>query len=249
MEVDFSKDIVIECCDNLELLGVQDSGSVDLIYSDILYGTGRNFGDYVDLKPIRREVEDHYIPRFLEMRRVLRDSGSVYIHVGVHISHWIRCLLDDVFGFENFRNEIIWHYNSAPRRRNCFGNRHDVLYRYSVSDEFVFNPMREPYSLSAPRGYEKERYYHSDGKVIGDVWALNMLGQNDKSERCGYPTQKPRSLIERVIRSSSNVGDVVADYYMGSGTTGAVCKELGRRFIGCDKSPRAVQISRDRCGC
>lgn len=68
MEIDFSKDIVIECCDNLELLGVQDSGSVDLIYSDILYGTGRNFGDYVDLKPIRREVEDHYIPRFLEMR-------------------------------------------------------------------------------------------------------------------------------------------------------------------------------------
>ena len=70
MHIDFSKDIVIECCDNLELSGVQDSGSVDLIYSDILYGTGRNFGDYVDLRPIRKDIEDHYIPRFLEMRRV-----------------------------------------------------------------------------------------------------------------------------------------------------------------------------------
>jgi site-specific DNA-methyltransferase (adenine-specific) len=238
--------IQIECCDNLELMSKIESGTVDLIYCDILYGTGRNFGDYQDLRPIRADIESHYLPRFIEMKRVLKQSGTIYIHTGVNTSHWIRCLMDDVFGYNNFRNEIIWYYNSAPRKKNCFGNRHDVIFRYSVSGDFVFNPIREPYSLSAPRGYEKERYYHSEGKVIGDVWQINILGQNDKTERTKYPTQKPKELIRRFVLASTNEGDTVADYYLGSGTTAVVCKELNRNFIGCDINPKAIEITNAR---
>jgi len=234
------------CQDNLELLKSQPDESIDLIYCDILYGTGRNFGEYQDLKPIRSEIESHYLPRLIEMKRVLRQNDTIYIHTGVNTSHWIRCLMDDVFGYNNFRNEIIWYYNSAPRKKNCFGNRHDVIFRYSVSDNFVFNPIREPYSLTAPRGYEKEKYYHSEGKVIGDVWQISILGQNDKTERTKYPTQKPKELISRFVLASTNEGDVVADYYLGSGTTAVVCKELSRNFIGCDINPKAIEITNAR---
>ena len=95
-------------------------------------------------------------------------------------------------------------------------------------------------------GYEKEKYYHPEGKVIGDVWQMNILGQNDKTERVGYDTQKPKSLIERVIKASSDEGDLVADFYLGSGTTAVVSKELGRNFIGCDISQRAVDLTLKR---
>ena len=238
--------IKIECCDNLELMSKMDSKSVDLIYSDILYGTGRNFGEYQDLKPKQDVIESHYLPRLIEMKRVLKQNGSIYLQMDTRINHWVRILMDKVFGYDNFRNEIIWHYNSAPRKKNCFGNRHDIIYRYSVTDNFTFNPIREPYSLTAPRGYEKEKYYHSEGKVIGDVWSINALGQNDKTERNGYPTQKPKDLIKRFVLASSNENDVVADYYLGSGTTAEVCKELNRNFIGCDINPKAIEITKAR---
>jgi len=236
----------VQCGDNLELLKSQPNESVNMIYCDILYGTGRNFGDYQDLKPIRSEIESHYLPRLIEMKRVLKQNGTLYFHTGMNTSHWVRCLLDDVFGYANFRNEIIWSYNSAPRKKNCFGNRHDVIYRYSVTDNFTFNPIREPYSLTAPRGYEKEKYYHSEGKVIGDVWNINILGQNDKTERNGYATQKPKELISRFVLASTNEGDLVADYYLGSGTTAKVCQELNRNFIGCDLNPKAIEITKAR---
>jgi DNA modification methylase len=232
--------------DNLELLKSQADNSVNMIYSDILYGTGRDFGDYVDLRPIRTEIEEHYAPRLEQMQRVLATNGTLYFHTGQHIAHWIRCLLDDYFGTQNFRNQIIWAYNSAPRKKDCFGNRHDVIYRYTKSDQFTFNPIREPYSPTAPRGYAKEKYYHPEGKVIGDVWNINILGQRDKSERVGYPTQKPVELIQRMILSSTNPGDLVADYYLGSGTTAIAAFRTGRDFIGCDISERAVQLTQQR---
>lgn len=236
----------IYSCDNLDLLSKLQDNSIDLIYSDILYGTGRNFGDYQDLKPIKSEIDDHYIPRIKEMRRVLKDSGTIYLQMDFRINHWIRLILDDIFGYDNFRNEIVWHYNSAPRKKLDFGNRHDIIYRYSKTDNYTFNPIREPYSLSAPRGYEKEKYYNPEGKVIGDVWNINMLGQNDKTERVGYATQKPLALIERIITASSNENDLVGDFYCGSGTTLVAAKKLKRNFIGCDLNPKAVEISDKR---
>lgn len=236
----------IRCCDNLELLMELPENHIDLIYCDILYGTGRNFGDYQDLKPDRKIIEEHYAPRLKEMHRVLKETGSIYLQMDTRINHWLRCIMDDVFGYGNFRNEIVWYYNSAPRKKNCFGNRHDTILRYSKTSDFLFNEIREPYSLSAPRGYEKEKYYHPEGKVIGDVWQINMLGQNDKTERLGYSTQKPKALVERIVRSSSDEGDRVADFYMGSGTATEVCKYLNRNFIGCDINEKAVEITRRR---
>jgi DNA modification methylase len=236
----------IECQDNLEFMKSIEDNSVDLIYCDILYGTGRKFSDYQDLKPIKSDIEDHYIPRLKEIFRVLKDTGTIYLQMDTKINHWIRCIMDDIFGYDNMRNEIIWFYNTAPRKKSDFGKRHDVIYRYSKTDNYKFNPVREPYSLTAPRGYEKEKYYHPEGKVIGDVWQMNILGQNDKKERVGYDTQKPKSLIERIIKSSSDEGDLVADFYLGSGTTAVVSKELNRNFIGCDINPNAIEITKSR---
>ncbi|MHA1558196.1 MAG: DNA methyltransferase, partial [Alphaproteobacteria bacterium] len=111
---------------------------------------------------------------------------------------------------------------------------------------FVFNPIREPYSKTAPRGYAKEKYYNKDGKVIGDVWQMPILGQNDKTERVDYDTQKPKKLLNQIINLSSNKNDLVADFYCGSGTSMIVAKELGRQYIGCDINQRAVDITNKR---
>lgn len=232
--------------DNLELLKTIPDNHINLIYCDILYGTGRNFGEYQDLQPNRNEINDHYLPRLIEMKRALKDDGLIYLQMDNNINHWVRCLLDDVFGYGNFRNEIIWHYNSAPRKKLDFGKRHDIIYRYSKTDNYYFNPIREPYSLSAPRGYEKEKYYNPEGKVIGDVWDIKILGQNDKTERVGYPTQKPLELIERIIKSSSREDDLIADFYMGSGTTCVAAKKLKRNYIGCDTSVIAFNKTKER---
>ena len=103
----------MQCDDNLELLKSQPDESVNMIYCDILYGTGRNFGDYQDLKPIRSEIESHYLPRLIEMKRVLKQNGSIYLQMDYRISHWMRILMDDVFGYDNFRNEIVWWYKTG----------------------------------------------------------------------------------------------------------------------------------------
>ena len=236
----------LENCDNLDLLKQLPDNHIDLIYCDILYGTGRNFGDYQDLKPIRSEIENHYLPRIKEMHRILKPTGTIYLQMDYRINHWIRCILDDIFGYNNFKNEIVWYYNSAPRKNGCFGHRHDTILRYSKTDNFKFNEIREPYSENIGIREPKKHYYHPDGKVIGDVWQINILGQNDKKERNGYATQKPKTLLERIIKASSNEGDLVADFYIGSGTTGEVAIELNRSFIGCDINPRAIEIAEKR---
>lgn len=237
---------MIECCDNLDFLKRIESDTVDLIYCDILYGTGRKFSDYQDLKPIKSEIEEHYVPRLKEMYRVLKQTGTIYLQMDTKINHWIRCIMDDIFGYEMMRNEIVWYYNTAPRKKLDFGKRHDIILRYTKSDNYKFNPPREPYSETAPRGYEKEKYYHPEGKVIGDVWQINILAQNDKTERVGYDTQKPKSLIERIIKSSSDENDLVADFYAGSHTTGEAALSLNRRYIGCDINPRSLEIGMKR---
>lgn len=235
---------------NLEVLNELPDSCINLIYSDVLHGTGKDFGDFKDLKPIKSEIYDFYLPRIKEFWRVMSDKSQIYLQCDYRINHWLRDMLDQVFGYENFRNEIIWNYNSAPRKKGCFSNRHDTILRYSKSNIFTFNDdlVREPYELSAPRGYEKEKYYHPLGKVMSDVWQINMLGQNDKKERCGYATQKPYALIERIVKSSSLEGDLVGDFFLGSGTTALVCRDLNRRFIGCDISEKAVKITKQRLG-
>jgi len=246
--------------DNLELLKSQPNESVDLIYSDILYGTGKNFGEYKDLKPKQDVIESHYLPRLIEMKRVLKQNGSIYLQMDTRINHWMRILMDKVFGYKNFRNEIVWCYSGGGRKKKDFAEKHDVILRYSKTDNYIFNEVRIPYTkgsgadraLKSGKIMDKNingKVYkwkpNKDGKVMEDWIEIPFLNSMS-NERLGYPTQKPKELIKRFVLVSSNEGDTVADYYLGSGTTAKVCKDLNRNFIGCDISPNAIELTKTR---
>ena len=234
--------------DNLELLLSQPDESVDLIYCDILYGTGRNFGDYQDLKPIRSEIEAHYLPRLKEMHRVLKSTGSIYLQMDTRINHWMRILMDDVFGYDNFRNEIIWSYDWGGRVKNKWNSKHDNIIFYTKTNKYNLNPEKVDRKINEAT---KKRMLYKVAMIKDDktfptcVWNIPTINAMSK-ERNGYKTQKPKTLIERIIKASSNEGDTVADYYLGSGTTAVVCKELNRNFIGCDINPKAIEITNAR---
>lgn len=242
--------MAIYCENNLRLLTITENNSIDCIYNDILYNTGKNLPDFNDNLGSIQDAIDFYCVRFVEMKRVLKDSGLLYIHCDNNLSHYLKVLLDQVFGIDQFRNEIIWYYNSVPRKKKDFGKRHDVILRYSKTDDYYFNDnspyVRQPYSPTAPRGYEKEKYYDNRGKILDDVWRINILGQNDKTERVGYSTQKPKELLYPIIDSSCPKNGVFADFFCGSGTSLAVAKELGRKYIGCDINPKAIEITKRR---
>jgi site-specific DNA-methyltransferase (adenine-specific) len=248
--------------DNMELMKTIESNTIDLIYCDILYGTGRKFKDYQDLKPNRIEIENHYIPRLKEMHRILKPTGSIYLQMDTKINHWVRCIMDDIFGYERMLNEIIWCYRSQGFNKNKWSEKHDVILLYAKSKEWTFNleAVREnEIGESTQKRWHKEIKEHGlipttkNGKVYlnspysppRDWINMNALPQAH-SERNGYDTQKPKELIAKFINASSNEGDLVADFYAGSFTTAEVCKELNRNFIGCDINPLALEISKQR---
>ena len=241
----------IYCMDNLELLKTIESNTIDLIYCDILYGTGRNFGDYQDLKPIRSDIESHYLPRLKEMYRVLKNTGSIYLQMDTRINHWVRCIMDDIFGYERMLNEIIWCYKSGGSCKKSFSKKHDVILCYTKKKKYTFNFQKEKSYGSGGGGQGGKVEYFNDEKGtynfvgIKDWWEISMLSTTH-SERINYATQKPKELIERIIKISSNEGDLVADFYCGSGTTAEVCKELNREYIICDINPNAIEITKKR---
>ena len=256
--------VICRAVDNLELLLSQPDESVDLIYCDILYGTGRNFGDYQDLKPIRSEIEAHYLPRIKEMHRVLKSTGSIYLQMDTRINHWMRCIMDDIFKYDNFRTEIVWFYNSQGKTDKEWNRKHDVILYYTKGKQWTFNAKDVMDSITDltykrfkseidKKGYytcfkngKEYKYYLENGSLPKDWFEdVTYISRNNK-ELTGYPTQKPKALIERLIKASSNEGDTVADYYLGSGTTAVVCKELNRNFIGCDINPKAIEITNTR---
>lgn len=222
--------------DNLKLMKQIQDSYIDLIYCDLLYGTGRNFGDYQDLKADKKIIEDFYIPRIQEMYRILKPTGSIYLHMDWRIVHWIRCILDDVFEHKNFRNEIIWEYGLGGSGNKEFAKKHDNILFYTKSKDYLFNLQYEPATSNAMKGKMKK---------MTDVWDIPTLN-NMAKERVGYDTQKPKELLKRIVKASSNEGDVVADFFCGSGTTGVVAKELGRSYIMCDISKKAIKISEER---
>ncbi len=239
--------VMCRAVDNLELLKSQPDESVDLIYCDILYGTGRNFGDYQDLKPIRSEIESHYLPRLKEMHRVLKSTGSIYLQMDTRINHWVRCIMDDIFGYDKFRNEIIWSYDWGNRTEK-WNAKHDTILFYSKTHKYILTPEKVKRNIKDST-IKRMKY---KGAMIKDnltyptcVWDIPTINGMAK-ERVGYATQKPKALIERIIKASTNEGDTVADYYLGSGTTAVVCKELNRNFIGCDINPKAIEITNAR---
>lgn len=262
--------------DNLEYMKSLPDNHIDMIYCDILYGTGRNFADYQDLKPVKSIIEEHYTPRIKEMHRILKDTGSIYLQMDTIISHWIRCILDDIFGYGNFRNEIIWYYPGRERiSKNKFQSKHDVIFFYGKSEKSKLNPIRKEWDrekrIKAMRrkihkdengkewfwetrgqshgvdAYKKSLDEYIDkGGALNDVWDDIQFLRGNHPERVAYDTQKPKELLKRIILASSNENDLVADFYVGSGTTAEVCKELNRNFIGCDISPKAVRITNER---
>ena len=254
----------VYCMDNLELLKKIPDESIDLIYCDILYNTGKKFRDYDDNLGTPQEAMEWYKPRLIEMKRVLKNTGTLLIQCDVNLVHYLKCFLDEIL---IFKNDIIWCYNIQSRRTEI-SNKHDNILRYVKTNSYIYNTQYKPYTEKTLKEYrytnEKgERccrtcrrdkdgnkvYYYTplrEGASITDVWDdINSLTQSAK-ERVGYDTQKPKKLLERIISAFSNEGDVVADFFCGSGTSMVVAKELGRQYIGCDINPRTVEITNER---
>ena len=265
--------------DNLEILKTIDSDTIDLIYLDPPFFSNRNYeviwGDSGEVRSFQDRWSggmEHYIAwlkeRVEQMLRILKPSGSIFLHCDWHANAYIRVeILDRIFGINNFRNEIAWCYGGwAQTRTGQFSRKHDVIYFYSKSDRNVFNPVTEMWDRAEyiknrrqkvhkdengrefvwADGRNTVRRYIEDvlkeGKAVYDYWNMNALTTSSK-ERIGYPTQKPEALLERIIKCASNEGDTVLDPFVGGGTTVAVADRLNRKWIGIDQSVQAVKVT------
>jgi site-specific DNA-methyltransferase (adenine-specific) len=186
------------------------------------------------------------------MRGALKPTGSFYYHCDPTMSHYIKIVLDYIFGAENFRNEIVWCYKSGGASKRHFAKKHDTLFLYSKSENYFFQPTQEKsYVVPGSGKNPAQKYYEDENGTYTlvnqkDWWIdIGMLATSSK-ERLGYPTQKPEALLERIIKASSNEGDLVADFYMGGGTTIATAARSKRRYLGCDINERAIQITLER---
>ncbi len=281
--------------DNLHIMRQLPSKSIDLFYLDPPFFSGRNynviFGDNNEVRSFS-DIWEGGMPGYLiwlnarlyEMKRLLKDTGSIYVHLDWHASHYVKVEMDKIFGVDNFKNEIIWCYGGYVHNKNSYNKKHDTILFYSKTDNWIFNAneileelsesAKKKYKLKDENGYyrirgrnlkdshlkhttdltpeiEKKypdlvyRQYLGDGKLPSDWFFMDFINQVAK-ERIGYPTQKPEELLERIILSSSNEGDVVMDPFIGGGTTAAVAQRLNRRWIACDQSRIAVSITADR---
>ena len=197
--------------------------------------------------------------RLLELRRILNDSGSIYLHCDPTMSHYLKLVMDAIFGRGNFRNEIVWCYRGGGVPKLDFARKHDTLLRYSYGRAFTFNvdAVRIPYSGDSldrltytARSFRSSGTYDNykpnpDGKHPEDWWTLQPIMPSSK-ERTGYPTQKPKALLQRIIRASSNKGDIVLDPFAGCATTCVVAEDEGRQWIGIDISDMAGRLVRER---
>ena len=258
--------------DNLPILQSLPSASVDLIYIDPPFNTGKTQsrtrirtersaeGDRLGFAGQRyqtikvgskgyADIFDDFLaflePRLEEAYRVLKPTGSLYFHIDYREVHYCKVLLDQLFGRESFINEIIWAYDYGGKPRTRWPAKHDNILFYAKDPEhYTFNVNdidREPYMAPGLAGPEKA----ARGKLPTDTWWYTIVGTNSK-ERNGYPTQKPLGVINRILRASSSPGEVVMDFFAGSGTIGESCLKLGRRFILVDNNPQALEVMAKR---
>ncbi|MBI2759854.1 MAG: site-specific DNA-methyltransferase [Chloroflexi bacterium] len=258
--------------DNLPVLQSLPDGCIDLIYIDPPFNTGKaqahtrirtvraDDGDRIGFGGNRyrtvkvgsasfADLFDDYLaflePRLREAYRVLTPYGSLYFHVDYREAHYCKVLLDTIFGRDCFLNEIIWAYDYGARTRKKWPPKHDTILLY-VKDtaHYTFNidaVERIPYMTPGLVGPEKA----ARGKTPTDTWWHTIVPSNSK-ERTGYPTQKPLGILRRIVLASSNPGDLVLDFFAGSGTTGVACLELGRRFLLVDSNSEAITVMRRR---
>ena len=225
----------------------------------------RNFEEkmYGDVWDKERYLNWMY-ENLVAIKAVMSDTASIYVHLDWHIGHYVKILMDEVFGEDKFRNEVIWYYyNKMQGNVYRFASNHDSLFYYSKSDEFTYNQVKEKRAetikqikriwdketqklVNAKDNQGKVIYVDSDEFTIDDVWRMSMLQPADKNEPVGYATQKPEALLERIIKASSNEDMLVADFFGGSGVTAAVANRLGRRFIHCDIGINSIETTRDR---
>ena len=249
--------------DNLHVMRQLPSESIDLIYIDPPFFSGRQynviFGDQNELRSFS-DIWEGGMPGYLiwvnarlyEMKRLLKKAGSIYVHLDWHAVHYVKVEMDKIFGYEHFRNEIIWCYTSASNVKATYPRKHDIILRYSKTGTFPFykDAVRIPYDEKTIARFQYSHPFSEDhklnpiGKVPEDWWYFPLVVRGNES--LGYPTQKPEALLERIIKGSSDRGDVIADFFCGGGTTAAVAQRLNRRWIACDQSRVAVAITADR---
>jgi len=199
--------------------------------------------------PAYQDAYEDYLgflePRLREAHRLLTPDGSLFVHLDYREAHYVKVLLDTIFGRECFMNEIIWAYDYGGRSKRRWPAKHDTIFWYAKDPEnYVFHYEaidRIPYMAPSLVGAEKAQR----GKTPTDVWWLTIVPTNSK-EKTGYPTQKPLKLLERIVRVHSDVGDWVLDFFAGSGTTGEAAARLGRRFVLIDNHPDAIRIMTER---
>lgn len=258
--------------DNLDVLKSLEDQTIDLIYIDPPFNTGKKQarkqisvalnenGDRVGFGGNRyqttvigerayRDYFDDYLsflePRLQEAYRVLKSDGSLYFHIDYREVHYCKILLDEIFGRDSFLNEIIWAYDFGGRSKTRWPAKHDNILVYVKNpDDYTFNRGevdRIPYMAPGLVGKEKA----ARGKFPTDTWWHTIVGTNSK-EKTGYPTQKPVGVLQRIVGASSSPGEVVLDFFAGSGTIGEVCLNLGRYFILVDNNPQAINVMQKR---
>ena len=256
------------------LLELGFRGKVDLIYIDPPFASNKDYMRKVELRGLkdlgrieedsesiiqqtmyediwkRDEYFQFMYERLILLKELLAETGSIYVHLDWHVGHYIKLLMDEIFGQDNFKNEIIWHYDIGARSKNTFGTKHDTIFWYSKSGEWIFNTeeVLEPFKSGMTewrytKGGQKGKEIPK-GKIPSDVWDITLNAMS--SEHIGFATQKPEALLEKIIKASSDKNSLILDCFMGSGTTCAVAQKLGRRWIGVDVNKGAIQVTSKR---
>ncbi len=241
----------------VELRGAKGTAKLD--------GENYSLGEQIQYTDIW--ANDNYLQfmyeRLLLLKELLKANGTIYVHADWHRVHLLRCLLDEVFGPKNFRNEIHWYYYNKMHdsRKTIFPRATDTLLTYGKTDEVTFNPLEAPRSdvvkqlrrvkvngvmVNLKDESGKLLYQERDVRTVDNVWPIPLIPPADKHQKTDYPTQKPEALLDMLILASSNPGDIVLDCFLGSGTTAAVAQLRGRRWIGCDINKGAIQTTSKR---
>ncbi|MDD7132530.1 MAG: site-specific DNA-methyltransferase [Firmicutes bacterium] len=199
----------------------------------------------------------------MAIKSIMSANASIYVHLDHHIGHYVKILMDEIFGEDNFKNEIVWCYTGGTDNKKTFGKKHDTIFFYTKSEEYTFNGAYEPFSEGTLKRFNKEdengrykenklangkiykTYMKEEGKLVSDYWMIPIINRT-YDEAVDYSTQKPEALLERIITASSNKQMLVADFFGGSGVTAKVANDLNRRFIHCDIGINSIETTRDR---
>lgn len=268
---------ILALCDNAPFMKYLSTvrgmaGAVKLIYADPPFYSGSAYQASVRIDPesraagssVKAEAYDDkwnrnrqsYLReltfRLMLMRDLLSDDGLICVHLDWHAVHYVKVIMDEIFGEKNFVNEIIWQYKSGGAGKKHFSKKHDTLLLYSKTKNYTMHPGKEksynrefkPYRFRNVREYKDENGWYTM-VTMKDVWQIDMVGRTS-GERTGYATQKPEALLRRIVESCSAPGDICADFFCGCATLPAVCEKTGRKWIACDSGALAVGISQKR---